>query len=220
MKGYMDDKLETLLGKIKELEHELLHEIHDKEQQFHYQLHERKAHFAAGILAAHKKLGKSMTGYLYDAKLFSILTAPMIWFCLVPVLFLHLVATIYQFVCFPVYGIPKVRRQDYIVMDRRRLAYLNSIGKLNCIYCEYVNGLLAYVTEIAGRTEQYWCPIKHAIRLKSRHSRYQYFLDYGDAEQYRQRLEEVRRAFDDLKKQSKTVQSCLAHQAESSPDGK
>ena len=64
-------------------------------------------------------------------------------------------------------------------MDRRKLAYLNSIEKFNCVYCEYVNGLIAYVQEIAGRTEQYWCPIKHAMRVKSMHSRYRHFLDYG-----------------------------------------
>jgi hypothetical protein len=61
------------------------------------------------------------------------------------------------------------------------------------------SGDIAYVQEIAGRTEQHWCPIKHAMSLKTRHSRYQHFLDYGDAEQYRKRLEEVRRDFADLK---------------------
>jgi hypothetical protein len=125
----------------------------------------------------------------------------MIWFCIVPILFLDIVAAVYQFICFPVYGIPKVRRRDYVVRDRRKLRYLNSVERLNCVYCEYVNGLLAYVQEIAGRTEQYWCPIKHAMRMKSMHSRYQYFLDYGDAEQYRKRIEQVRRDFEDLKKE-------------------
>ncbi len=96
--------------------------------------------------------------------------------------------------------VPQVRRRDYIVMDRRLLKYLNPLERLNCGYCEYTNGVLAYVQEIAGRTEQYWCPIKHAIGLKTRHSRYSHFLDFGDAEQYRQRIEQVRRDFEDLRK--------------------
>ena len=83
-------------------------------------------------------------------------------------------------------------------MDRRLLKYLNPMERLNCGYCEYTSGVLAYVQEIAGRTEQYWCPIKHAIALKTRHSRYSKFLDFGDAEQYRQRIEQVRRDFKDL----------------------
>lgn len=109
--------------------------------------------------------------------------------------------SVYQFICFPAYGIPKVRRSDYIILDRHKLRYLNSIERLNCAYCGYVNGVIAYVQEVAGRTEQHWCPIKHAVRVKHMHSLYQHFLDYGDAEQYRKRIEEVRRDFEDLKKE-------------------
>jgi hypothetical protein len=115
-------------------------------------------------------------------------------------MFMDVVAEIYQFIYFPIYGIPKVRRQDYIVIDRSQLRYLNPMEHFNCVYCGYVNGLLAYVQEIAGRTEQYWCTIKHAMSLETRHSRYQHFLDYGDEEEYRKRIEQVRRDFNDLKK--------------------
>lgn len=197
----MDDKLGNLLEKIKELERELLVEVHKKEEQFSYEIREKKVHFKEAIVAQHKKLAKKITKYLYEAKPFSILAAPMIWSCIVPIVLLDAVATVFQFICFPVYGIPKARRRDYIVMDRRALGYLNRIERFNCFYCEYVNGLLAYVQEIAGRTEQYWCPIKHAIRMKTTHSRYRKFLDYGDAEEYRKRIEEVRNAFEDLKKE-------------------
>jgi len=127
-----------------------------------------------------------------------LLTTPFIWFCLLPIVLLDLVLTIYQAVCFPIYGIPKVRRRDFVLLDRRRLAYLNLIEKLNCEYCSYANGIFAYATEIAARTEQYWCPIKHALRMKGVHSRYQHFFDYGDAEGYRTRIEQVRRDFKDL----------------------
>jgi hypothetical protein len=195
----MDTKLDTLLKKMKHLEDELLVEIQGKEQQFRYEIRQRKIHFTQEATERHKKLVKKIRHYLSEAKFMSIITAPMIWSCLVPIALLDLWATVYQFVCFPAYGIPKVRRADYVVMDRRKLAYLNSIERFNCVYCEYVNGLLAYVTEIAGRTEQYWCPIKHAMRLKTMHSRYQHFMDYGDGEDYRKRIEQVRRDFEDLK---------------------
>jgi hypothetical protein len=111
---------------------------------------------------------------------------------------MDMVGSFYQAICFPIYGIPKVRRSDYIALDRHRLAYLNAIEKLNCDYCGYANGVLAYFSEIAARTEQYWCPIKHALRIKSVHGRYKNFFDYGDAEGYRKRIEEVRRSFKDL----------------------
>lgn len=195
----MDSKLDTLLQKMKHLEDELLVEIHAKEQQFRYEVRKRKIHFAEEVTGRHKLLVKKLRNYLREAKVWNVITAPVIWFGILPAAFLDFWATVYQWVCFPAYGIPKVRRRDDVVMDRRKLAYLNSIERFNCVYCEYFNGLMAYVQEIAGRTEQYWCPIKHALRLKAMHSRYQHFLDYGDGEGYRQHIEEVRRDFTDLK---------------------
>ncbi|MEE4348189.1 MAG: hypothetical protein V2I53_15435, partial [Paracoccaceae bacterium] len=44
------------------------------------------------------------------------------------------------------------------------------------------NGVIGYVQEVAGRTEAYWCPIKHAARVGAQHMYYAQFVDYGDAE--------------------------------------
>jgi hypothetical protein len=77
-------------------------------------------------------------------------------------------------------------------MDRGQLAYLNAIEKINCLYCSYANGLLAYISEIASRTEQYWCPIKHSRRVLAAHGRYRKFADYGDAEGYHAELGALR----------------------------
>ena len=85
-----------------------------------------------------------------------------------------------------------MRRSDYLVFDRRQLSYLNFIEKFHCTYCEYGNGLMSYMAEILARTEQYFCPIKHARKILSTHSRYNRFLNYGDAEDYEKRLEAFR----------------------------
>jgi hypothetical protein len=53
------------------------------------------------------------------------------------------------------------------------------------------------VREIAARTEQYWCPIKHARRVIGSHARYLKFDDYGDAEGFREHAAGLR---DDLAK--------------------
>jgi len=90
-----------------------------------------------------------------------------------------------------------VRRSAYIVIDRKHLAYLNSIEKLNCMYCGYANGVFSYVREIAGRTEQYWCPIRHARRVHAPHTHYRHFIDYGDALGYSRRLIPLRNALKD-----------------------
>jgi hypothetical protein len=194
----MIDRLETLFTLFREAETNLLRELQRKRQEFFYEIRKGKVQFTEEAKAAQKKLVKRLASYVRDSTFLVLLTAPIIWFCLVPILFLDLMMTIYQLVCFPIYGIPRVRRSDFILLDRRRLAYLNPIEKLNCEYCSYANGCFAYITEIAARTEQYWCPIKHALRMKGVHSRYEHFIDYGDAESYRRCIEEVRRDFADL----------------------
>ena len=194
----MNDKIDSLLGQIRLLEKELASAVQRKEVEFLYEIRKRKISFSDEAKSQHKRFVKRIHRYVLDSRFLVIATAPLIWSCLLPFLVLDLVVSVYQMVCFPIYGIPKVRRGDYVFMDRRHLGYLNGIEKLNCVYCGYANGLLARVAEIAARTEQYWCPIKHALRMKSIHSRYKNFLDYGDAEGYRQRIEEVRRSFRDI----------------------
>jgi hypothetical protein len=110
----------------------------------------------------------------------------------IPLLMLDACVSFYQWTCFPIYGITKVRRSDYLVFDRRHLGYLNFIEKFHCTYCEYGNGLMGYMAEILARTEQYFCPIKHAHKILGTHERYNRFLDYGEADAYEAKLEEFR----------------------------
>ena len=154
--------------------------------------------FERETLQYHKALATRLHVYLANSGFLTTLTAPIIWSCLVPAVLLDLFVTIYHSVCFRIYGIPLVRRGDYIVVDRHNLQYLNAIEKLNCVYCGYFNGLIAYVQEIAARSEQYWCPIKHARRLGAIHNRYHRFIEYGDGELYQKRFDELRKGFDDL----------------------
>jgi hypothetical protein len=192
------EKLEELIDRIKKLEKELAVEIQKKEEEFFYTIQGRKVLFEKEIRRRHQQYATRLAPYLATATLFNLVTAPVIWSCLLPALLLDLTVTIYHAVCFTVYGIPKVRRSDYIVVDRHALRYLNPIEKINCAYCGYFNGLIAYVQEIAARTEQYWCPIKHARKIAAIHNRYAKFLEYGDAEGYRKRLERLRHDFADL----------------------
>lgn len=194
----MPAKLELLLDKIKALENELVDELQKQQEEFAYEVTKRRVYFEENVITRHKEYAKHLFKYIADAKLKHIISAPFIWMCIFPVILMDVTISLYQAVCFPIYGIPKVKRQDYIVFDRQYLNYLNLIEKINCAYCSYVNGLFGYLQEIAGRTEQFWCPVKHAKRIKSLHSRYQKFTDYGDAETYRSKLEVTRHDFNDL----------------------
>jgi hypothetical protein len=128
------------------------------------------------------------------SRVLTMLTVPFIWSCLVPLVLLDVVGTLYQAVCFPVYGIPKVCRREFLAFDRHLLGYLYATEKINCEYCAYANGILAYFNEITARTEEYWCPIKHEHAVAAAHRRDGNFLKYGDAVQYHRRLAEIRRA--------------------------
>ncbi len=194
----MATQLEILLDKIKILENELVDELQKQEEEFSFEIRKRKVHFEENTIIKHKEYTKRLFNYIKDAPIKHILSTPFIWACIIPVVFLDITVSVCQWVCFPLYGIPKVKRQDYIVFDRQYLNYLNIVEKINCAYCSYVNGLIAYVQEIAGRTEQFWCPIKHARRIKTLHSRYQKFMNYGDAKTYRAEIGTVRHNFKDL----------------------
>lgn len=136
--------------------------------------------------------------YLWQSRILVVLSSPLLYFCFLALLVLDISVSTYQAVCVPIYEIPKVHRADYLIFDRSRLRYLNHLERVNCRYCSYANGLIAYVGEIAARTEQHWCPIKHSREIPSPHSRYDQFLHYGDAAAYREGVERVRRNFDDL----------------------
>jgi hypothetical protein len=165
-----------------------------------YEMRDDEIWFSEEIKREHRRLKTSLLRYVLHSRVLAILTAPFIYACIIPFALLDLFVSTYQAVCFPVYGIPKARRRDYMAIDRNKLRYLNALEGLNCMYCSYANGLLAYVVEIAGRTEQHWCPIKHARRIQHAHDRYSHFLPYGDAAAYRQRVDEVRNDFKDMKR--------------------
>jgi hypothetical protein len=142
---------------------------------------------------AYRRLKQSVPAYIREGSALSLLTAPVIYSLLLPLALLDTWVTIYQCVCFPIYGIARVPRRHYFVIDRHKLAYLNAIEKVHCTFCSYANGVIAYVREVAACTEQYWCPIKHAQAIPTPHVRYHHFFDYGNAEGYRRDLPGLRR---------------------------
>lgn len=121
-----------------------------------------------------------------DKKLFRhLLSLPFIWSQILPVVIIHLALSIYQEVCFRLYGIERVQLRTYVNFDREKLSYLNFFDKLNCAYCTYANGVFAYVSEIGRRTEYYWCGIKHRNQPHNPAFFYQdKFATYGSKKEY------------------------------------
>jgi hypothetical protein len=191
-KTRLDDILQRLHQAEQELEQELDRLLEQKREQFRYSLRRGRVVFEWNMRALQRRYKTGVWRYLREAPLLFILTAPVIYGMIIPLVLLDLSVTLYQQVCFRIYRIPRVRRRDYLNIDRHHLDYLNAIEKLNCVYCGYGNGVIEYAREVTARTEQYWCPIKHARRTLDEHARMQKFFDYGDAEAYRQKLALVR----------------------------
>jgi len=201
-RGIVMAGLQGLLEEIRTLERKVSEEIGREAEEFGYSLKQGRARFEQEVRERHRSLRTSLLDYIRGASLRILLTGSVIYSLIVPLALLDLVATVYQWTCFPAYRIPRVKRRDFFVYDRQHLDYLNIIEKFHCLYCGYANGMLTYVAEIAGRTEQYWCPIKHAKRLRSAHSRYFRFFSYGDGERYATELESLRRQFGDLERET------------------
>ncbi len=194
----MSTKVADLVARIRALESELEEELKQDLQQaadvFRYRIERGRVRFEAETSALHLKARQSVARFLLNSSLRTVLSAPIIYFMLVPLVLLDLTTIMFQATCFRIYGIARVDRSRYVAIDRHRLDYLNWIEKLNCDYCSYANGVLAFAREVAARTEQYWCPIKHARRVLGPHSRYAEFVAYGDAEAWSRDVPGLREA--------------------------
>ncbi|MDD2914394.1 MAG: hypothetical protein PHP70_03675 [Gallionella sp.] len=190
----MSQRISQILDQIAALENELHTVIEQQEVRLRYQIEGKCVTFERTIREAHLKVKMGVFHWFTTVRPQNFLTMPVIYGMIIPLVLFDLTITIYQALCFPIYRIARVSRANYIVMDHQHLAYLNIIEKVHCMYCSYAVGLLGYAQEITARTEQYFCPIKHARKVLNRHARYKHFLEYGEAENLHARVEEFRAA--------------------------
>jgi len=189
----MNPRIDEIFAHIRGLEEELEAEIKKTRLLRGFTVKGKRIKFEKQVRRDQRRFRLGLREFFKDFRPYNLITAPLIYSMIIPIALLDAWATLYQQVYFRANKITHVARSDYVVFDRRHLAYLNRIEALNCVYCGYANGVIAYAREIAGRTEQYWCPIKHALRVRDPHQRYFQFAEYGDAEGYRSRLEEFRK---------------------------
>ncbi|KEJ88131.1 hypothetical protein [Sulfitobacter donghicola] len=180
----MASRLDDLFAQMRKLDHEIELEINRQRATFLYQVVDGRVVFAEDVKRQHEAAKEPILSYLSNASPLMILLTPIIYSVLIPFLILDLFVTLYQAICFPLFGIEKARRSDFMAFERKDLSYLNGIEKVNSMYGSYANGLLAYAADVAGRSEAHWCPIRHARRMQGQHVHYTNFMAYGDAEAY------------------------------------
>jgi hypothetical protein len=188
----MNDRIQQLLDQMSTLEDELRTTLNEQQSSMFFQIKGKRVEFEQSIKETHRRLKRNFFRWLVTDRPQNLITGPIIYSLIIPLVITDIFITFYQLTCFPIYGIKKVCRADYIIFDRQSLSYLNFIEKFHCTYCAYGSGMIAYISEIVARTEQYFCPIKHARKILGTHSRYARFLEFGAAENYEAKLEDYR----------------------------
>ncbi len=188
----VENEIDDLVRRLVRIEDEIERKLDAQRSRFRYRIEEKRAVFEDEVLRRHRAIRTGLLTFLRRSPLATLLVAPAVYGLIVPIALLDFGVYVFLLVCFPAWGMARVRRSDFVIVDRHRLAYLNGIEKLNCAFCGYANGVIAYAREAASRSEQYWCPIKHALRVRTPHPRYRGFVDYGDGEGFRARLDALR----------------------------
>ena len=189
----MNDKIRELIDEIDAMKLKLAEEIDKQESHISYEIKNGYVTFEKEVLAKQRENMKNLLTWFREVPLFHLLTAPFIYAMVIPAIIFDVLLFVYQQIAFRVFKFEFIKRSDYMHFDHHYLGYLNLVEKLNCLYCSYFNGLMLYASAIAGRTELYFCPIKHAKKIVSQHKFYEEFLSYGDEEEYQKKLKELRK---------------------------
>ena len=105
------NKIENIIEEIKKLENDLLEEMQRKEGDFFYKVKGKKIFFEEEAKKYQETFIIKAGEYISKASLANLLTVPFIWSCIIPALLLDLSVSLYQFICFKIYNIPKVKRE-------------------------------------------------------------------------------------------------------------
>ncbi len=188
----MTPRIEEMMQDIETMKARLREEIAKEEKKIAYTIKNGSVVFEEALLQRQRQQMKQLGAWFREIPFIQLLTAPVIYGMMIPAVILDLSLWIYKIIVGKVFNIKFAERKDYIVFDRHYLGYLNIIEKINCVYCSYFNGLMNYAVAIAGRTELYFCPIKHAKKVAYEHPFSYRFFSYADGESYQERLKRLR----------------------------
>jgi hypothetical protein len=115
----MNQRIAQIIERIRQPEAELEAEFARRRMELAFTVKGHVVHFELPVLMRHRKLKASLSRYILGARPLLILTTPIIYSLLLPLVRLDLFVSLYHLVCFPIFGIAGVRRSHYMVMDRR-----------------------------------------------------------------------------------------------------
>ena len=100
----MNPSIEALQNRIRLLEDQIESEVQRRRESLHADFENTRIRFEREVIAAQKRFKAGLLSYVWHSSLLTILTAPIIYAGIVPLLLMDLFVTVYQAVCFPVYG--------------------------------------------------------------------------------------------------------------------
>lgn len=85
------------------------------------------------------------------------------YLCIPLLIVLHVTVCValYQWLLRPLFGIPRVRWADHVIIDRHRIAGMSWFDKFNCMFCGYANGLVT----MANMELDHLARLDHAVPL-------------------------------------------------------
>jgi hypothetical protein len=109
----MTERMQGLASEIVRLQGELDREIERRRKALGVNFTARIGAFEHGIVAEHRRMKLNVGRFLAQSDFKTTITAPVIYSLIVPLLLADLWISAYQAICFPAYGIKRVRRADY-----------------------------------------------------------------------------------------------------------
>jgi hypothetical protein len=118
----MNSRIRQILDQMSALEDELQQAVQEQRSHLRYQFEGKRVVFEQAIKDAHRRVKQGVFRWFISIRPQNFLTMPIIYGMAIPLLLFDLFVSVYQLICFPVYGIARVKRAKYFVLDHRHLA--------------------------------------------------------------------------------------------------
>lgn len=98
----MNGRINDILAQMAALEADLRTAVHDQESRMFFQIKGKRVEFERSVRDAHRQLKTGFLRWLVSNRPQNLVTGPLIYGMVVPLLMLDACASFYQWACFPI----------------------------------------------------------------------------------------------------------------------
>src|SRR6185436_585928 len=106
----MPTQIDDLLHHIERLEREIEEDVGRARERWRYRIEAGRIRFDRDVRLAHQRLRQSIPRFIRESSPLNVLAGPVVYSMILPIALLDLWISAYQRICFPVFGISRVRR--------------------------------------------------------------------------------------------------------------